>query len=124
MEATDRMRAGFSRPPAEARPERRPFDIADYQATAEATTATVEELNRLIVSLTELMALPAWEERSAQLATATDRAQTTLEQLIDRSYRRGLVLIGILVVAALVAGLVYRLVSARLIAPRSDVAVR
>ena len=124
MEATDRMRAGFSRPPAEARPERRPFDIADYQATAEATTATVEELNRLIVSLTELMALPAWEERSAQLATATDRAQTTLEQLIDRSYRRGLVLIGILVVAALVAGLVYRLVSARLIAPRSYVAVR
>ncbi len=119
IESTERMRAGFSRTPAEPRPERRPFDIADYQATAEATTTTVEELNRLIASLTALMASPAWDERNSQLAAATDKAQMTLEQLIDRSYRRGLVLIGVLIVGGLIAALVYRLAGARLVAPRS-----
>ncbi len=124
IKSAERLLASFARPPGEPRSEGRPFDITDYAATAEAATATVQELNHLLASMNELMASPAWEERSSQLTTATDRAQTGLEQLIDRSYRRGLVLIGILVVAALVAGLVYRLVSARLIAPRSDVAVR
>ncbi|MHC4415578.1 MAG: hypothetical protein ACYS0G_09870 [Planctomycetota bacterium] len=123
IESTERLRAGFSRPPGEPRREGRPFDVADYRATAEATTATVEELNRLIVSLTELMASPDWEERNSQLAAATDRAQTTLEQLIDRSYRRGLVLIGVLIVGALAAALVYRGVAVRLLAARSGRAV-
>ena len=117
IESAERLLASFAGPPGEPRPEGRPFDITDYAATAEAATATVEELNGLMAAMTELMSSPAWDERSAQLTAATDRAQTGLEQLIDRSYRRGHALIGVLIVGSLLAALLYRVISARLIRP-------
>ncbi len=49
-----------------------------------------------------------------ELSTRMER----LEQLIDRSYGRGLSLIGVLIGGGLVAALVYRLLIARLTAPR------
>ncbi|MHC4909965.1 MAG: hypothetical protein ACYTF9_09625 [Planctomycetota bacterium] len=123
IESTERLRTSFSPsqpdPAAGDGPERRPFDITDYKATAEATTATVEQLNGLIASLSDLVDSPAWDQRNEQLAAATNRAQMTMEELIDRSYRRGLVLIGVLVVCSLVAGLAYRFLAVRFIAPRS-----
>ena len=113
VETTERFTNGFRRttPPD---PDRRPFDIADYRATAETVTVTVAELNRLLVSLHELMVSPVWDERQTQLGAAADRAQGSFEALIDRSYRRGLVLVGVLIVGALAAALVYRLIAARL----------
>lgn len=123
IESTERLRTSFSPsqpdPAAGDGPERRPFDITDYKATAEATTATVEQLNGLIASLSDLVDSPAWDQRNEQLAAATNRAQMTMEELIDRSYRRGLVLIGVLVVCSLVGGLAYRFLAVRFIAPRS-----
>ena len=59
-------------------------------------------------------------EATVQLGRATDRAQTTLERLIDRSYRRGLVLIGVLIVGGLVAAIVYRLISSRIVVIRGN----
>jgi hypothetical protein len=116
MNATDRMRTGFARPPDAPPSEARPFDITEFQATAEATTATVQEMNRLIGSLTELMA----SDGGTQLTAATEHAQGTLEALIDRGFRRGLILIGVLIAGSLVAAIFFRMISARLGAPRAS----
>ena len=50
-----------------------------------------------------------------ELEAATERAETSLEGLIDRSYRRGLMLIGFLIVGGLGAALLYRLIMVRVI---------
>jgi len=116
VDSVDRLVAGFApapdAPPPD--PDRRPFDILDYQTTAESLTATVTELNTLMTSITELMASPVWDERNTQVAAATDRAQTGLEDLIDRSFRRGLLLVGLLVVGGFSAAVGYRLIAARI----------
>ena len=115
--ATDAVVRATPRELAES-PDGRPFDITEYQATAEATTATVEEFNRLLASLNDFLASPDWEARQSQLDAATAQARSSLEELIDRGFRRGLVLIGVLVVGGLAAAVVYRAVATRLIAPR------
>jgi hypothetical protein len=111
--STRQLRESF-RSDGDPDPDRRPFDIADYRATAEAFTVTAGELNRLVTSLEELLASPDWESRRSQLGDATDRAQVTFEQLIDRAFRRGLVLIGVLLGGGFVVALLYRFLTARL----------
>ena len=119
VESTDRLKASFATsPPSDV--EKQPFDVAEYQATAEAATVTAEAINQLLLSVQELLASPIWEERRSQISDATDRTQAGLEQLIDRGYRRGLVLIGVLIVGGLAAALVYRVLAARLVGPRIE----
>jgi len=56
------------------------------------------------------------EERAA----ATEQIAADLEQLIDQGYRRGLVLVAVTIVGALVATLSYRVLISRLPAPRAE----
>ncbi len=56
------------------------------------------------------------EERAA----ATEQIAADLEQLIDQGYRRGLVLVAVTIVGALVATLTYRVLISRLPAPRAE----
>jgi hypothetical protein len=115
LNATDRMRQGFTpSQPRERNPDARPFDINDYRTTAESLTVTVGELNQLLGGLNELLASPDWNDRTSQLGAATDRAQAGFAALIDRSFVRGL----LLVVALLVAAVLYRVIAVRFITPR------
>jgi hypothetical protein len=95
--------------------DRRPFDILDYKVTAEALTVAAGELNTLTGSLHELLSSPEWAARHDQVGDATGRVQVTLEELIDRAYGRGLVLVGLLVIGGFVAAVAYRVVAVRLV---------
>ncbi len=118
--STEQLRASLARSDQAATPgdgDAASFDIAAYQATLDSTTATVEQLNRLVDSLTELMASPAWTDRSTDLTAAADRAQMSMEALIDRSFERGLILIVVLLGGGLLVALVYRFVATRMLTP-------
>ncbi len=94
--------------------EGEPFDIADYKATAESTTVTVQETNRLLESLDELLASPNWDARNAQLQTAATDVRASLEGLIDRLFQRELILIFVFFGLMLVTMVLYRLIIWRL----------
>lgn len=55
----------------------------------------------------------AIDQMGDRVDEAIDRAQISMEQLIDRGFRRGLYLVGVLVVGGLVAALVFRFISRR-----------
>lgn len=116
IESTERLRASFSTSSSQGS---RPFDITEYQTMAETLMMSAEEVNQLIVSMTDFADSPIWEDRNAQLVNATDHAQLTIEQLIDRSFRRGLLLIGTLIVGSLLAAFMYRLILIRILPPQN-----
>lgn len=112
VETTDRFLAGFRREPG-APPPDRPFDIADYQATAESLAGTLRELNDVVGSLDALLASPAWDDRSTQIQAAAAEGEAGLARLIDRLFVRGLIVVLVFVVASLVAMILYRLIFRR-----------
>jgi hypothetical protein len=123
VETTDRFFAGFRREPgAPPPPERRPFDITEYQASAETLTETLREINTLVGSLDVLLASPAWDDRSTQIQTAAAEGEAGLERLIDRLFVRGLIVVLVLVAASLVAMILFRLMFRRAVGPSAPVA--
>ncbi|MCP3902383.1 MAG: hypothetical protein GY715_02010 [Planctomycetes bacterium] len=118
IESFERLTTVFTGGEGSGRSDRRPFDILDYQSTAESLTTAAEELNRLATSMHALLDSPNWEARGSQIGDASDRVQVSLDEVIDRGFQRGLILIGVLVVGGFVAAVAYRLVAVRLIAPR------
>ncbi len=113
--STDTLLSRFDRPSGEPRPDGQPFRITDYQATVESLTVTVRELNRLAGSLHELLATPAWQEGGSQLTAAVSEGRETLEGLIDRVFVRAIVVVLVLVASWLLATLVYRFLTRRLV---------
>lgn len=102
-----------NRPPAPAEPGP-PFDITQYQATADAATRTVEQLNQLLGSAIHLLESPGLTTADSTIAQVAGEGRIAVDSLIDRVYRRALTLIIVFIVGLLAAMLIYRIVSWRL----------
>jgi hypothetical protein len=83
-----------------------PFKILDYAETAARIGDMARDLNTLIASV---------DQAAPQVAQLS--AQTTIEarKLVNHSFRLGLVLIGALLIGAVAAGLLYRILARRLV---------
>jgi hypothetical protein len=105
IEALDKLIAQFQMPDdAPSNALSKPFDIADYTAAAREFGATAKELERLAQRL---------HDESPTLATAATSAGVELTRVVDHMFWRAVQLGLLLIVAALVAGLVYRALAGR-----------
>jgi hypothetical protein len=100
-------RFGVGEPATNSPPDTnsRPFNVLDYGQTATQIAGMARDLNALIASVNQ--SVPQLE-RLGQKATAD------AQRVVDRSFRLGLVLIGVLLVGAVVCGLAYRFVAGKL----------
>jgi hypothetical protein len=95
----------FREPRERTEPAGRPFDITEYTATAEALSDTIQRTNEALRAFEDVLASPAWNERNEQLDSTLDGMTTRTEALLDRAFARGVALVAIAAVAALLVGL-------------------
>ena len=88
-----------------------PFRIRDYTAAAAQLEVTAQRLTELLATLDRTIGSTNLAQLSAQLSPAIEQAQTGARKTVDYALWRGILLI----VVALVAALVYRYLSARLV---------
>lgn len=99
-----RFQPRHMQPVAAATPGR-PFDITEYGATARELASTARSVQALLV---QVDASSAGVERLASAATQD------LRDVVDHAFWRGVTLIAVLAIAALVAGLIYRYAATRM----------
>ena len=90
----------------------KPFDIKEYQDTIAEVTTLVESTNQLVGTVGLEKLLP-------ELVQAIDQVGNEGEQIIDRSFRQGVLFILIAMGAYVVARLIYNLLNNKLIKPRA-----
>ena len=90
----------------------RPFDIADYQETIAEVTTLLESTNRLFGTL-------GLEELLPQLIKAIDQVGNEGEEIIDHSFRQGVLFILIAMGAYVSARLSYNFLNKKLIESRA-----
>lgn len=90
-----------------------PMDINDVRAVVEQTTVAVNGLNQLVQSVDRVLAPADMETRLTQLDLMLGRAQTRGQEVVDRAFLLGALLIGV----ALLALICYRAVSVKLLMP-------
>jgi hypothetical protein len=112
----------MSPPEDGARPMSRPFDIREYQATADSATKTISQLNEMLLTARAMLESPAVVGTVSRLQTVVDQSRAEVQGVIDRAYRKGLALIVALAIALFVALTEARVVGtwlgARLAGPR------
>ena len=82
---------------------RRPFDITEYAQTARDLASAAQDFQALLVQL---------DTSSAGVERLAGTTTLALQEVVDRAFWRGLVLIGALAIAALFAALAYRYIAA------------
>lgn len=82
----------------------RPFDVLDYGKAAGQIGAAARDLNTLLATV---------NQSAPQLAQLGQQTTADAKQVVDHAYRRGLVLILVLLVGSVVAGLTYRVIANR-----------
>lgn len=100
---------------AASNPDVRPFDITEYQSAVESATATVQELNAALTTAGDLLSSPDWDERGGEIRAAAAEGRAGVESLIDRAYRRGMMLVGASALSLLIVLVAYRFVAVRVI---------
>jgi hypothetical protein len=90
--------------------ESKPFDIKEYQDTIAEVTTLVETTNKLVGTV-------GLEELLPQLINAIDRVEGEGEELVDHTFRQGILLILIAMGAYVVARLIYNFLNKKLINP-------
>ena len=83
----------------------RPFDITEYAQTARDLAQAAQQLQALLVQL------DASSASAGRIATTTRQA---LNEVVDRAFWRGVALIAVLALAALLASLAYRYAARRI----------
>jgi len=89
-----------------------PFRIEDYRQTAAQLQATARQLTEMLVTFDQTLGSTNLARLSAQVGPAVQQAEAGGKQIVDYAFRKGLLLVAI--VLAVVA--FYRLLSARLTA--------
>ena len=89
---------------------KRPFDVTDYGTTAEKIDRAAVQLATTLDSLDRVVRSPGWTERVTEVNGVMGRTEQASHRLIERAFWLALVLIA----AALVAALMYRLGSRRI----------
>jgi hypothetical protein len=102
---------GVGQPSAEPK-DSKPFDIKEYQDTITEVTTLVESTNRLVSAV-------GLEELLPQLITVLDRVEGEGEELIDHSFRQGVLLILVAMGAYIVGRLMYNFLNKKLIESRA-----
>ena len=87
-----------------------PFRIQDYAQTAAQLEATARRLTELLVTLDQTIASTNVQQLAAQIGPVVQQAQTGGKEIVDYAFWKGILLI----VIALLAALVYRFLAARL----------
>jgi hypothetical protein len=82
-----------------------PFNILDYGQVAERVGAMAKEINTLVTSVNQSV---------PQLERLSQAATVDAQKVVDRGFRLGLVLIGVLLVGSVLAALAYRFFSDKL----------
>ena len=90
----------------------KPFDIKEYQNTIAEVTTLVETTNQLVGTIGLEKLLP-------ELIKAIDQAESEGEELIDHSFRQGILLILIAMGAYVIARLIYNFLNKKLIESRA-----
>lgn len=95
-----------------------PFRIRDYATTAAQLEATARQLTELLITLDQTIGSTNLLQLSAQVGPVVQQAQTRGKEVVDYAFRKGI----LLVVIVLLAALIYRLLVARLTAsgPKSN----
>jgi len=88
----------------------KPFDIKEYQDTIAEVTTLVETTNQLVGTVGLEKLLP-------ELVKAVDQVGNEGEELIDHSFRQGVLLILIAMGAYVVARLIYNFLNQKIINP-------
>jgi hypothetical protein len=87
-----------------------PFRIQDYTQSAAQLEATARRLTEMLVTLDQTLGSTNLAQLSAQVSPAVQQAEAGGKQVVDYAFRKGLLLLAFVLVAAVV----YRLLSARL----------
>ena len=90
----------------------KPFDIKDYQDTIAEVTTLVETTNQLLGTV-------GFEKLLPQLVKAIDQVESEGEELIDHSFRQGVLFILIAMGAYVIARLIYNFLNKKLIESRA-----
>jgi len=94
-----------------------PFRILDYAQTATQMEAMARQVTELLRTLDQTLGSTNLEKLTAQMNPVVQRAQTGSKEIVDYAFWKGILLVAI----ALMAALLYRLVGSRLHrAPRSE----
>ena len=92
-----------------------PFRIQDYTATAAQLEATAKQLTELLRTLDQTTGSNNLSRISAQFTPVVQQAQTGGREVVDYAFWKGV----LLVVIVLMAALIYRFLAARLLTNRS-----
>ena len=92
-----------------------PFRIQDYTATAAQLEVTAQKLNELLVTLDRTIGSTNLAKLSAQVSPVVQQAQTSGKEIVDYAFWKGI----LLVVITLLAALIYRFISVRIINSKS-----
>ena len=76
-----------------------PFNILDYGKVADQISGMAKELNVLLTTA---------DQNVTQLTMLSNEATTRAERIVDHAFRRGVMLIVIFLVGAVLVGLAYR----------------
>lgn len=87
-----------------------PFRIQDYTDTAAQLEATARQLTELLVTLDQTIGSTNLAKLSGQVAPVVQQAQAGGKDVVDYAFRKGV----LLVLIALVAALIYRLLATRM----------
>jgi hypothetical protein len=88
-----------------------PFNILDYAKTASQLAVTAQQLTEMIRTLDQTLDSTNLVKLSAQLGPVVQQAQTGGKEIVDYAFWKGILLIAIVLVAALI----YRFLAARLL---------
>jgi hypothetical protein len=86
-------------------PAGRPFDITEYAATAEALGEAIERATEALRTFEDVLGSPEWNERNGQIDATLDAMTTRSEAVLNKAFARGVALVAITAVAALLVGL-------------------
>jgi hypothetical protein len=103
-------------PPRTPTTNAEPFRIQDYTATAAQLEATARQLTELLVTLDQTLGSTNLAQLSAQVGSVVQQAQSSGKGIVDYAFWKGI----LLVVIALLAALIYRFLVARMSATNSN----
>jgi hypothetical protein len=98
--------------PSDKPKDSKPFDIKEYQDTIAEVTTMLESTNRLVGTV-------GLEELLPQLIKAIDQVGNEGEEIIDHSFRQGVLFILIAMAAYVIARLIYNFLNKKLIESRA-----
>jgi hypothetical protein len=91
-----------------------PFRIQDYTQTAAQLEKTARQLTELLITLDQTLGSTNLAKLTAQAGPVVQQAQTSSKEIVDYAFWKGILLVGVVLLAALI----YRFVATRQLPPK------